>query len=182
MNRTPIRSRMQSTKSCAHIVGSAGEVVVVARARRMQSPRPERHIEDAVAARRSGYGAVQLTALSPAMRYLALRGVRCYVRPSGRRIADYVSLKSAVHVAPRLAVTASMIGRAALFWRARSGPFPSGIHAMLAGSFGEHSRVPVSGRGARINRPTAASRAAISRGPRGRLLCWRRSVRLVPPT
>ena len=44
MNRTPIRSRMQSTKSCARIVGSAGEVV--ARARRMQLPRPERHIGD----------------------------------------------------------------------------------------------------------------------------------------
>jgi hypothetical protein len=43
--------------------------------------------------------------------------------PAARRIADYVSLKSAVHVAPRLAVTASMIGRAALFWRARQGRF-----------------------------------------------------------
>ena len=47
MNRTPIRSRMQSTKSWARIVGSAGEVVV-ARARRMQLPRPERHMRDAL--------------------------------------------------------------------------------------------------------------------------------------
>jgi hypothetical protein len=43
MSRTPIRSRMQSTKSCARIVGSAGEVVV-ARPRRMQFLRPERHL------------------------------------------------------------------------------------------------------------------------------------------
>jgi hypothetical protein len=43
MSRTPIRSRMQNTKSCARIVGSAGEVVV-ARPRRMQFLRPERHL------------------------------------------------------------------------------------------------------------------------------------------
>jgi hypothetical protein len=42
------------------------------------------------------------------------------VRSSPARTnADYVRLKSAVHVAPRQAVTASTIGRAALFWRAR---------------------------------------------------------------
>jgi hypothetical protein len=34
------------------------------------------------------------------------------------QITDSVRLKSAVHVAPRQAVTASTIGRAALFWRA----------------------------------------------------------------
>jgi hypothetical protein len=62
------------------------------------------------------------------------------------------------------------------------GPLLSGTHAMLAGRFGEHSRVPVSGRGARIDRPTAGSRAAICRWRRGRLRSCRRSVRLVPPT